>query len=48
MRYAKVISEIKKMTPDKQTLFSVLREKFIEEERKKLVEEELAEAEEEK
>ena len=33
MRYAKVISEIKKMTPDKQTLFDVLKDKFIEEER---------------
>jgi hypothetical protein len=33
VRYALTLNEIRKLTPDKQTLFNALKDKFIEEER---------------
>lgn len=35
IRYANALAEIRKMTPDKQTLFNALKVKFIDEERQK-------------
>ena len=43
VRYAAALAEIKKMTADKQTLFNALKLKFVEEERQKQIDEDLAE-----
>ena len=43
VRYALTLNEIRKLTPDKQTLFNALKDKFIEEERQKLIDEQMAE-----
>ena len=43
IRYANTVAEIRKLTPDKQTLFNALKLKFIEEEREKQYAEDLVE-----
>ena len=48
IRYAAAQAEIKKLSPDKQTLFNALKVKFIEEERQKALMEEMREQEEER
>lgn len=43
LRYAAALNEIRRLTPDKQTLFNALKDFYIEEQRNKAIEEEMAE-----